>query len=58
MDGARIQRVERRKLAGQIAARKLEDLFWTTEAFEVMFAQVMQDRLGRQIIGDQIVGGT
>ena len=41
MNGARLQTLERRKRAGLIAVRKLEDLFGTTEAFEVMFAQVM-----------------
>jgi hypothetical protein len=47
LNGARLQTLERRKRAGQIAVRQLVDLFWTTEAFEVMFAQVMQSRLIR-----------
>ena len=56
MNRARIQTLEWRKFAGPIAVRKLEDLFGTTEAFKVMFAQVMERCLVRQIIGNQIVG--
>jgi hypothetical protein len=51
-----LQTLKRRKLAGPVALRKLEDPFWATEAFEVMFAQVLQGRLEWQIVGDQIVG--
>jgi hypothetical protein len=41
----------------QIGGYELEDLLWTTEVFEVVFAHVTQRVLLRQIIRDQIVSG-